>query len=201
MEYFENKDMINPWGGIEAMLTHSIAMAYNIPCAHAPIMASREIMDLEVGIVDPRKAPETASIAYLHSVLKGLHQSPKIVQKDKGINVEHISCLIQPYGCLGLPTLAALEQEIPVIAVKENKNRMENRLEDLPFSTDKLFVVENYLEAVGVMNAIKMGISIDTIRRPIEYTTLLNLNGQELKYTYNKEVPKEKSQKFRKPSN
>lgn len=81
------------------------------------------------------------------------------------------------------------------------KTEWKIRLEDLPFSKDKLFVVENYLEAVGVMNAIKMGISIDTIRRPIEYTTLLNLNGQELKYTYNKEVPKEKSQKSRKPSN
>ncbi len=203
-EYFKNKDMINPWGGIEAMITHSISMAFNIPCAHSPMMVSREIMDLEVGVVDPRKAPETASVTYLHSVLKGLHKSPKIVNKDKGINVEHISCLIQPYGCLGLPTLAALEQEIPVIAVKENKNRMENRLEELPFAEGKLFIVENYLEAVGVMNAIKMGISIDTVRRPIEYTKLLNLNGQELnsfEYTYDKEVPKEKSQKSRKPSN
>lgn len=201
-EYFENKDMINPWGGIEAMITHSISMAFNIPCAHSPMMVSREIMDLEVGVVDPRKAPETASVTYLHSVLKGLHKSPKIVNEDKGINVEHISCLIQPYGCLGLPTLAALEQEIPVIAVKENKNRMKNRLEELPFAEGKLFIVENYLEAVGVMNAIKMGISIDTVRRPIEYTKLLNLNGQvlnSLEYTYDKEVPKEKSQKSRKP--
>jgi len=86
--YFSNNDLINPWGGIEAMLTHSIAEKYSIPCAHSPMMASREIMELEVGIVDPRKAPESASITYLHCILKGLHKSPRITSPDKGINIE-----------------------------------------------------------------------------------------------------------------
>jgi len=175
--YFSNDDMINPWGGIEAMLTHSIAEKYNIPCAHSPIMSSRKIMELEVGIVDPRKAPESASLTYLHCILKGLHKSPKITSPDKGINIENISCLIIPYGCIGLPTLAALENGIPVIAVKENKNRMENKLEEFPFKHNKLFIVENYLEAVGVINAIKSGIKLDTVKRPIEYTKIINKKG------------------------
>ena len=88
------------------------------------MMASRVIMDLEVGIVDPRKAPETSSVSYLHCILKGLHKSPQIVSYNKGLNAEDISCLIIPDGCIGLPTLAALENGIPVIAVKENKNYM-----------------------------------------------------------------------------
>ncbi|MHC4160037.1 MAG: hypothetical protein ACYSSO_13275 [Planctomycetota bacterium] len=46
------------------------------------------------------------------------------------------------------------EQGIPVIAVRENKNRMRNKLEELRFglatgAEGKLFIVENYLEAVG----------------------------------------------------
>ncbi|MHC4158569.1 MAG: DUF3326 domain-containing protein [Planctomycetota bacterium] len=61
-----------------------------------------------------------------------------------------ISCVVIPDGCVGLPTLAALEQGIPVIAVRENKNRMRNKLEELPFGEGKLFIVENYLEAVGM---------------------------------------------------
>lgn len=177
--YFSNDDMINPWGGIEAMLTHSIAEKYKLPCAHSPMMASREIMEIEVGVVDPRKAPESASITYLHCILKGLHRSPRITSTDKGINIDNISCLIIPYGCIGLPTLSALENGIPVIAVKENRNRMENRLEEFPFRHNKLFVVENYLEAVGVMNAIKAGISIDTIRRPLAYTKIINKASTE----------------------
>ncbi|MBK6643276.1 MAG: DUF3326 domain-containing protein [Bacteroidetes bacterium] len=56
-------------GSIEAMLTHAIA-EYAKPCAHSPMMASREVMELEVGVVDPRKAPESASLTYLHCILK-----------------------------------------------------------------------------------------------------------------------------------
>jgi hypothetical protein len=172
--YFTEDNMINPWGGIEAMLTHSLSLEFNIPSAHSPMMSSREVMDTEVGIVEPRKAPETSSVTYLHCILKGLHKSPKLVAFDKGLNVEDISCLIIPDGCVGLPTLAAIENEIPIIAVRENKNRMQNNLQEYPFKPGKLFIVENYLEAVGVMNAIRSGISVDTVRRPIAYTNYIN---------------------------
>jgi hypothetical protein len=63
---------------------------------------------------------------------------------------------------VGLPTLAALEQGIPVIAVRENHNRMKNDLEKLPFKPGKLFIVENYLEAVGI--------NPSAVRRPLAYT-------------------------------
>jgi len=78
-----------------------------------------------------------------------------------------------------LPTLAALEQGIPVIAVKENKNRMQNKLEELPFTPGKLFVVDNYLEAVGVMNAIKAGVAPETVRRPLTHTTVREENESQ----------------------
>jgi len=170
-DYFVNqKNMVNPWGGIEAMLTHSIAEVFNIQCAHSPMMSSREIMDMEVGIVDPRKASETSSITYLHCILKGLQKAPKIVSKNKGLTVENISCLIIPDKCIGLPTLAALEQGIPVIAVKENACVMKNNLRELPFSSNNLIIVDNYLEAAGVMTALKAGVSLESIRRPIKNT-------------------------------
>lgn len=180
LNYFENVDMVNPWGGIEAMLSHSIAEEFGIPCAHSPMMVSKEIMSMMFNVVDPRKAPETSSTTYLHCILKGLHKSPKIVSYDKGMNVEDISCLIIPDGCVGLPTLAAIEQGIPVIAVKENKNYMRNNLESLPFKKGQLFIVENYLEAVGVMQSLKAGVSIDTVRRPIPYTTALEKKEKQV---------------------
>ena len=177
----ENNDMVNPWGGVEAMLTHAVSSIFNIPSAHSPMVSDKDILDLDVGIVDPRKAAEAVSTTYLHCILKGLHASPKIISDPPKygaagmITANDISCIIMPYGCLGLPTLAALEQEIPVIAVKENSNCMQNKIEDLPFKPDKLFVVENYLEAVGVMTALKTGVAIDTIRRPINTTKIVNL--------------------------
>ncbi|MFH1934696.1 MAG: DUF3326 domain-containing protein [Pseudomonadota bacterium] len=172
------QDMVNPWGGVEAMLTHAISLLFNVPSAHSPMLESREILDLDLGVIDPRKAAEVVSVTFLHSILKGLHKSPKIlrgrpIQGNPGIlTVNDVSCIVIPDGCVGLPTLAALEQGIPVIAVKENKNRMQNKLEGLPFESGKLFVVENYLEAVGIMNALKAGVSVDAVRRPLAFTNV-----------------------------
>lgn len=168
--YFHADDMVNPWGGIEAMLTHSVAEAFSIPCAHSPLPLSEELVDFEPGVVDPRKAPETASAVYLHCILKGLHHAPRIVPNDQGISVEDVSCLVIPDGCVGLPTLAALENDIPVIAVRENANVMQNDLAAYPFRSDKLFVVNNYLEAAGVIAALRGGVSPHTVRRPLAYT-------------------------------
>jgi hypothetical protein len=179
-DYFrrDKPDMINPWGGVEAMLTHTISMIFDVPSAHSPMMDSREVMDTEVGVVDPRKAAEAVSTTFLHCILKGLHASPRIVPdaplhgQSGVLTAAGISCLVVPDGCVGLPTLAALEQGIPVIAVRENRNCMRNRLEDLPFEPGKLFVVANYLEAVGVLAALKAGVSPDTVRRPLADTLL-----------------------------
>ncbi|MEW6600711.1 MAG: DUF3326 domain-containing protein [Nitrospirota bacterium] len=144
----------------------------------SPILETREILDLDLGIIDPRKAAEIISVTFLHSILKGLHKSPRIIQTISShnhasiVNAPDISCLIIPDGCVGVPTLAAIEQGIPVIAVRENKNRMRNRLEDLPFDSNKLFIVDNYLEAVGVMNVLKSGVAIEFVRRPLCFTNI-----------------------------
>lgn len=172
-KYFSSEDMVNPWGGIEAMLTHSIAEVFNIPCAHSPMMTSSDIYDLELGIVDPRKAPETSSTTYLHCVLKGLYRSPRLVSPTEGLGLKDISCVIIPDGCLGLPTLACIENDIPIIVVKENKNLMKNNLQEIPFKKGKLFVVDNYLEAVGVMISLRNGVEPSAVRRPIERTRIL----------------------------
>jgi len=170
--------MVNPWGGVEAMLTHTLSRRYRVPTAHAPMMTSREVQTLDFGPVDPRKAAEPVSCTYLFSVLKGLHRSPAICPADgdpgsRGrIGVENIHCLVIPDGCVGLPTLAALAQGIPVIAVRGNRNCMKNDLRDLPGGDAGVVFVDNYLEAVGVMTALRSGISLESVRRPLDATKL-----------------------------
>jgi len=187
------QDIVNPWGGVEAMLTHAISLLFNVPSAHSPMLESREILDLDYGITDPRKSAEIVSTTFLHCILKGLHRSPKIINSpifgnNSGIfSVSDISCLIIPDGCVGLPTLAALEQGIPVIAVRENKNRMKNRLEELPFDQGKLFIVENYLEAVGVMNALKSGVKVESVRRPLAHTIISDYRKDQSSYHCDKD--------------
>ncbi len=82
-----------------------------------------------------------------------------------------------PDKCLGLPTLAALEQGIAVIAVRENGNCMANNLCELGFRSDKFFLVDNYLEAVGVMAALKGGVAVDSVRRPLADTRVVCEEG------------------------
>ena len=171
--YFDsNGDMINPWGGVEAMLTHAVSHVFDVPSAHAPMMESRDILFADAGRVDPRMAAEAISSSFLQCVLKGLKQSPRIVVDPvemRGADVmtaENVSCLILPDGCIGLPTLAALQQGIPVIAVREGQGIMRNDLTILPWRPHQLFVVENYWEAAGVLSALRAGITPNSVRRP-----------------------------------
>jgi hypothetical protein len=179
------KETVNPFGGIEALLTHCLSTLYNIPTAHSPMYDSVEIMNSDVGEYEPRKAAEAVSVSFLHCVLKGLSCSPAIVTDPalfghRGVisNVD-LSCLVIPDGCIGLPTLAALEQGMPVIAVKGNKNAMRNDLAALPWQRDQLYRVENYWEAAGVMMALKAGVPPHAVRRPLAAAELANVAGRE----------------------
>lgn len=181
MDYYTSEGkMVNPWGGVEAILTHTVSLLYDFPSAHAPMFESEMTLNIDPGIVDPRMAAEVVSLSFMQCILKGLHRSPRIIKdrtamRSEGVfTAEDISCLVIPDGCIGLPTLAALEQGIPVIAVKENRNKMRNDLTVLPWASGQFFIVENYWEAAGVLSAIKSGVAPESVRRPlrsVEITT------------------------------
>ena len=172
-DYYRRKgEMINPWGGVEALLTHAISSKYGIPAAHSPMFESRTISELDVGVVDSRMAAEVVSITFLQSVLRGLQKSPRILSGEcassNTLGAESIAALVIPIGCVGIPTLAALHQGIPVIAVRENENIMLNDLTQLPWRNRQLFIVENYWEAIGVLSSLKAGLDPYAVRRPFE---------------------------------
>ena len=180
-KYIEEKgNMVNPWGGIEAMLTHTVSMRYNLPSAHAPMIEDMEMLTMAADVVEPRMAAEEVSCAFAHCVLKGLHRSPQIINNKSLYNAsgiisaKDISCMIIPEGCLGLPIIAAALQDIPIIIVRENKNLMRNDLLEILPSNSKFLFANTYLEAVGMMHALKNGISFASLRRPISETRILN---------------------------
>ena len=174
-DYFTSGgEMVNPWGGVEALLTHAVSSFIEVPTAHAPMMESDDIAAVDPGIVDARMAAEVISITFFQSVLKGLQRSPRIVTEESEFSrpdvmtAENVSCLVMPEGCLGLPTLAALHQGIPVIQVRENRNLMRNDLSALPWRPGQFFAADNYWEATGIAAALKAGIDPDSVRRPIK---------------------------------
>lgn len=174
-DYFTSGgEMVNPWGGVEALLTHGVSSIVDVPAAHAPMMESDDIAAVDPGVVDARMAAEVISITFFQSVLKGLQRSPRIVTDESEfvrsdvVVAEDVSCLVVPEGCLGLPTLAALHQGILVIEVRENRNLMRNDLATLPWRAGQFYSADNYWEAVGIISALKAGINPDSMRRPME---------------------------------
>ncbi|ABC34446.1 DUF3326 domain-containing protein [Burkholderia thailandensis] len=172
--YFRSHgELVNPWGGAEALLTHALSLLLNVPAAHAPMSDSAAVAHEDIGIVDPRMAAEAISTGFFMCVLKGLKQSPRIVASAAAMRASgtltaaDVSCVITPDGCIGLPVLAALEQRMPVIAVRGNANVMRNRLADLPWAPGQLHEVDNYLEAAGLVAALRRGIWPGALRRPI----------------------------------
>ena len=168
-----NGEMVNPWGGVESMLTHFISSQFNKPTAHAPMLESENILTEDFGVVDSRIASEIVSSTFFHSVLKGLHQAPKIVDNSEGISAKDISAIIVPDGTLGLPILAALQHGIKVIAV-ENKNTMKNDLSKLPWSEGQFFKCKNYLEVCGTLSCLREGINVKSIERPLEKSDIID---------------------------
>ena len=164
----------NPWGGVEAVLTHLVSSVLDVPTAHAPTMSSEAIRTESWGVVDPRKAAEVISTTYLFCVLKGLNRAPQVLVNPSGhydpsvITAEDVSALVIPDGCVGLPTLAAVEQGIPVIAVRSNTNLMRNDLTSLPFRAGQLQYASNYYEAAGILSAMKAGVAPASIARPMQ---------------------------------
>ena len=182
-DYFRLEgDMINPWGGVEALLTHATSLLYDVPSAHAPMFESLKLSNSDPGEVDPRMAAEAVSLTFLQCILKGLQRSPKIItdaslfHRQSVISVEDISCLVIPDSCIGLPTLAALNQGIPVISVSENQNVMRNDLTHLPWQDGQLLTAQNYWEAAGLIASLRAGIAPETVRRPLGRTKLITQN-------------------------
>lgn len=163
-KYFKG-NLANPFGGTEALISHTISKIFGIPCAHAPVL-SKEEKDYynQVGIVDPRASSEVVCSSYLGCILKGLHKSPQI--SNFGITLSDIKTIIVPYGCCGgIPAIMSQKWNIPLIAVKENKTVLDVTPEKMGFNS---IIVENYWEAIGVVAALKSGISPESLRRPFK---------------------------------
>jgi len=163
-KYFSG-NLANPFGGTEALISHTISKTFGIPCAHAPVLSKKEKdYYASVGVVDPRASSEVVSSSYLGCILKGLNKAPQI--GNTGITLSDVKAIIVPYSCCGgIPALMSQKWNIPLIAVKENKTVLDVTPEKMGIDA---IIVENYWEAIGVVAALKAGINIDSLRRPIK---------------------------------
>jgi Protein of unknown function (DUF3326) len=178
-QYFNGEIMPNPWGGAEAILTHMTTNFYPFTAAHSPLCLdfSEEELNILYTLGDPRDGAELISTAFLCSTLKGLTHSPRLAKFDaplpsgcQGISVENVSAVVMPESTVGnIPFFAALEQNIPVILVRDNHTQYEitPSILGIDHSQRKIYYVNSYMEAAGLLLALRHGIAPEATTRPM----------------------------------
>ena len=151
-EEYALKGGVDPVGGVEAVISHILTKKFKLPAAHAPAF-DESTLTISSELVDKRTAAEYITPVFLPCILHGLYNAPKLIDinnaKDTDITIDTIKALVMPYDCLGsLPVLAAIERNIPVIAVEENKTTLNVTAESLGLE-QSIIRVRNYCEAAG----------------------------------------------------
>ena len=67
-----------------------------------------------------------------------------------------------------LRTSSAVQVEAEAASKVSEAGKMAS--EKLPFAPGKLFIAENYVEAAGIMTALKAGVALSSVRRPLAET-------------------------------
>jgi hypothetical protein len=162
----------NPSGGIEAIITHLISRIFRVPAAHAPLPYYADIKERSTH--NPRASAELISTPHYFCVLKGLARAPRPVPIESLdrvgsplVSLNNVGAIVVPASCLGgIPALAAQFNGIPLIAVEENRTLLEVTNDRMRMAN--VIPVGTYLEAAGVILALRSGISLESVRRPLK---------------------------------
>jgi Protein of unknown function (DUF3326) len=160
----------NPVGGVEAIISYLISRRYQLPTAHAPLINIKEL-ELKERVVDARGAGEFVSTSGLACILIGLRRAPQVAPEKAGsvaaaLALNNLLAVVTPAGCLGgVPQLYAQSRRIPVIAVRDNDTILNVTQSKLGLGN--VVEVHSYAEAAGVLMALKRGISLESIFRPL----------------------------------
>ncbi|MFM7389888.1 MAG: DUF3326 domain-containing protein [Vampirovibrionales bacterium] len=157
---------VDPIGGLEAIISHTLSHALGIPCANAPVFDWEEAQPRRDELVSPLTASEYISATFLPCVLTGLVQAPIPVALThrRALRVEDLSCLVVPHNCLGgVPVLSCVERGIPIITVTSNTTVLPMDMEALlgQAEAERLkrlglwMPVANYTEALGTLQLLK----------------------------------------------
>jgi hypothetical protein len=111
--------------------------------------------------------------------LKGLARAPRLVPVERLdhvaphlVTLNSVGAVVMPASCLGgIPALAAEFSDIPLIAVEENHTLLSVTNDEM--NMRNVIQVKSYLEAAGVILALKQGLSLESLRRPIGCATRL----------------------------
>lgn len=158
IQRYQRGSMPNPYGLLEALISHAVTDSLKIPCAHAPLLTKKEMDFFLFNSFnsDGRSAFENISSAYIGSVLLGLRDAPRLVMPELAdIKLKDVKALIAPSNCLrSIPVAAALKRKIPVLEIKENKNIFKSFPRQF-IKSGTILSVNTYNDAIKVINRLK----------------------------------------------
>ena len=159
---------VDPIGGLEAIISHLLVSELRVPAAHAPLYP---FSATGPGLVDPRAAAEYIGQNYLPCILQGLARHPRLIapaaHSPGDLNPRDLGAVVVPATCVGGPiVLQALENRIPVITVADNETALDVTIDALGVS-GQIFTAKNYLEACGLLTALRLGLAPGSVQRPL----------------------------------
>ena len=155
-ENYANGCGVDPIGGVESIISHYISQNLFVPCVHAPAFEDYQI---KPDLVDERAAAEYITPTFLPCLLLGLKDAPlykKAAYKNSDLQImnNNIKALIVPSTALGSPAVFdAVEKNIPVYAVKENKTIL-NVTKDIFLKKDGIIEIDTYEELYKLLRKI-----------------------------------------------
>jgi hypothetical protein len=160
LENYRRGKGVDPLAGAEAVISHLIVRTFKIPCAHAPALSP---LPLDPHL-SPRSAAEEIGYTFLPCVLAGLGKAPQFVaaqtqdRSQLSITADRVDAVVIPATACGGSAILSLSgrSTVQIIAVGDNKTQMQARPEKLGI---KALQVNSYLEAIGVLVALRAGIS------------------------------------------
>jgi len=160
LENYRHGKGVDPLAGAEAVISHLIVRTFKIPCAHAPALSA---LPLDPHL-SPRSAAEEIGYTFLPCVLAGLSKAPQFVGREtldrsqSLITVDRVDAVVIPATACGGSAILSLSgrSTVQIIAVGDNKTQMRATPEKLGI---KALQVNSYLEAIGVLVAMRAGIS------------------------------------------
>lgn len=169
---------VDPLAGAEALISHLIVRTFKIPCAHAPALLP---LPLDPHL-SPRSAAEEIGYTFLPCVLAGLSKAPQLVaaavgqalsgqdarttRESQSLWADRIDAVVIPATACGGSAILSLSgrSAVQIIAVGDNKTQMQAAPEQLGI---KALQVNSYLEAIGVLVALRSGITTASLKADI----------------------------------
>ena len=163
---------VDPIGGLEAIISHTLSATLQVPCANAPVFEWEEAQPRRDALVAPPTAAEFITATFLPCILTGLLQAPVAIPRansTEGISCTQLSALVVPANAMGgVPVLSAIAHKIPIIAVMENTTVLAMPITQV-VATQQLavlkqqglyFEVESYLAAAGLLQLLRLGLAL-----------------------------------------